>query len=281
MTDERSLLKHHFLKQLVFRIDFTNVMEEDIRRILPELRTFYFSKGYTSLSELYTNKANLSVLNEASSSTNIPFEFKDYERHKVWRFQKDNCTIDLSPIYFSITEKISSSYTTFDQYREIIENTINSLKKSSEFFACSRIGIRKINVGYIDCLQKLPQFFKSEILNAAELQSVLDGYGCMAANYNNLLFSSETKTNYIRNIQFGNTTDESGTSVPIYQVILDIDSYIDNITSEMMASTENINELITKINDTTFALYKKSLTTEFFEKLKDENYVELDFKGII
>ena len=35
MTDERSLLKHHFLKQLVFRIDFTNVMEEDIRRILP------------------------------------------------------------------------------------------------------------------------------------------------------------------------------------------------------------------------------------------------------
>ena len=49
MKDERNLLKHHFLKQIVFRLDFTNVMEEDIRRILPDLRTFYYSKGFTNL----------------------------------------------------------------------------------------------------------------------------------------------------------------------------------------------------------------------------------------
>ena len=281
MTDERSLLKHHFLKQLVFRMDFTNVMEEDIRKFIPELRTFYYSKGYNTLVELYTNKANLSFLNDTNNSSNFPFEVKDYEKYKIWRFQKENCTIDLCPIYFSITENISSSYTTFNQYSEIIENTIKLLNKTSEFFTCSRIGIRKINIGYIDCLPKLKKFFRSEILNVSDLEAALDGYGCMAANYNNLLFSSEIKTNYIRNIQFGNTTNESGDPLSVYQIILDIDSYVDTITPEMMTSTESTNNLITKINDTTFALYKKSLTPEFFENLKDENYIEPDFKGII
>ena len=127
----------------------------------------------------------------------------------------------------------------------------------------------------------MKQFFKPEVLNTAELESTFNGFNCMAANYNNLLFSSEIKTNFIRNVQFGNTTDETGSSVPIYQIVLDIDSYVDSITPEIIANSKSIDDIITKINNTTFSLYKNSLTLEFFEKLKDRNYVESDFKGII
>ena len=103
----------------------------------------------------------------------------------------------------------------------------------------------------------------------------------MAANYNNLLVSSNIKTNYIRNIQSGITTNDNGDSIKIYQIALDIDSYIDNITSEIIDSDDSLYKLITNINEITFDLFKKSLHPDFFKELQQENYIESDFRGII
>ena len=51
MNDLRSAIKHNFLKQIIFRLDYEGVMEADVEGCILSLRQKFFDAGFINIGE--------------------------------------------------------------------------------------------------------------------------------------------------------------------------------------------------------------------------------------
>lgn len=78
-------------------------------------------------------------------------------------------------------------------------------------------------------------------------------------------------------------SDEKGEIFKSYQIILDYLVYNENTNDiiNLLKDKCSNEEYIKELNDIEFELYKKSLTSEFIEKLKQENFTDYKIGGVI
>jgi uncharacterized protein (TIGR04255 family) len=284
--NERSSLKHSFLKEVIFRMDFDNILEEDVQTFVKNLRDKYFKMGYTTQSERYENKADIQVRSNLIGESGNPFEFGRVEHSKVCQFLNNTVNsvdrLELSKRFFILTVNVKSKYKSFDKYLDCILASIDSIQQSSPFFKPVRIGLRKINICLIPTLPTINKYFRQPVFNANDVSNALNDYKYLASNSNVLLRHDNFKINYIWNIQSG-LVQKEGEQTPMYQLVLDIDAFSDDaiILKEYIKGGETTKRLILQSNDILFDLYKRSLTDTFFEALKQDTFRNEEIQGVV
>lgn len=136
--DERLNLKNNFLKQLIFRLDYSGLLDMDVEKIISQLKNNLFKRGYTTLKENIEQNVSVDVnmFNGIDNKTEVKnttvYEFSS-KNNKVFKISKNYIVFDID---------ISQNETTFEHYIDLIDCVIKELQKET-FIKFHRIGLRK------------------------------------------------------------------------------------------------------------------------------------------
>lgn len=282
MKDIRLGLKHNFLKEVVFRMDFDGVMEPDVQNFAANWRDKMVSEGYTTFRTRTEDSYDL----EVKANLNIPdenkFSVNRINRSTVYRFSSENKeVIELSKSFFTFTVSIDKKYESFDKYHSLLSELIVAIQDISPYFKVLRIGLRKINLCYLYELASLSNYFKKGTFNLDELIEQFGDCKCIAGNMNVLLLKNNYQINYIRNIQEGVMQTEDGEK-SIYQIALDVDVFSENKSEMMNALNDNTSstKMLEEMNITEFEVYINSLKAEFIEKMSETEFNDPAILGV-
>lgn len=281
----REELKHNFLKQIIYRVDYKGLLDSDVDKCVKKLQDLLYNSGLTTLDTRTENrmdfelKTNLQIPNETplsvtNSSTNMVFVFKSENEKKM---------LEISKTFLTLTVITDSTYTSFDEYLELLVTTIEELRSSSVYFKALRIGLRKINLCFIENLEDIQHYFKPSAINILDTLSCIKSFDCKASNTVTILEKDAFRINYLRDLQEGITVSENQVPRNIYQVVIDIDVFSDDIKiiSQMIHGKEKIEETLKHQNSLAFDCYINSLTDEFIDKLKQSTFDDSQIKEVI
>lgn len=110
----------------------------------------------------------------------------------------------------------------------------------------------------------------------SKYQTYFDDFSLYRNRIEEVLFreDSKLKINFIRNLDTGNVfNQETGESTKAFQVLLDLDAYLDEEALIKNDYKNNLFQFIVDINNNTlFNLFKSSVTKEFLNKILSTNY---------
>lgn len=266
----RKSLKNNFLKNLVFRLDFSNMMEKDVEDFIQVIREKIYTCGYTTLKEVYDNNTNvnLDVLNPNNVQINN-------ETQKVYQFtSSNNKVLKISKSYIVFDINMELNETLFSTYLPLISEIINELKKR-KYVHYNRIGLRKTNVCILLDKSKLNDYFTSNVLYLFNENSVITQIG-------DEIFQDNLRIHFNRRLQTG-TINVDGKDRNAFQIVLDIDAYMQddfniNVNNEVIEKNSEI--ILTELNTSIFNIYVNSLTDDFISKLQESNFDDINILGV-
>lgn len=279
MEDLRREIRHSFLKQIIFRLDFDGVLESDVEKCVESLRENFWKSGFRYMDNRTINREDHEIKVELNIPDENRFSFNDTNAASVYCFSSDlNELLELSKSFFTLTVNIDKGYESFDKYISILTETVGTIKNSSPYFRALRMGLRKINLYFFKKLDLLPYYFKKAAFNIGEILDQISGYNCTASNMVTLLEKEKYRVNYVRNIQEGFMQQEDGSQKTVYQIALDIDVYIDDFKEmrKILVDKESTEEALKKQNTVEFEIFIKSLTEDFVEKMKSDAFHTMD-----
>lgn len=261
----RNGLKNNFLKTLIFRVDFSGMMDVDVEDFIKVIRPQLINAGYITLQEEYGISDN--ILNLDNIQTNN-------ETAKVYVFNSSTGKqIKISKTFIIFEINMEQNKTLFSNYVPLISYTLNELKKL-QYVKFYKIGLKKVNVCILLNKKILNNYFKNNVLyrfrEDSPITQVADEF--LLRGY---------KVNYNRRFQEGKITDDSGDK-PGYQIILVIDSFLEGyeILGEKITITD-VSEILKELNNIIFEIYISSLTNKFISELSKDNYFDNNMKGVI
>lgn len=280
---DRKKLKHYFLKKILFRVDYAGLLDSDVEKIVSQLRPVFYRAGFINFKEEHNNQLNIQF-NIDMSSQSVNASQNDLDKLHIYHFYNEkNENILLSKKYLILDIEINTAGYSFDHYVNVLGETISCLNDVSEYSKPIRIGIQKTNVMYLSDLSQINNYFSKLVFNSEELTNLYKDYTCF--NFNSHLdFRKDSMIlTCHRNIQEGQMSDEKGEIFKSYQIILDYLVYNENTNDiiNLLKDKCSNEEYIKELNDIEFELYKKSLTSEFIEKLKQENFTDYKIGGVI
>ena len=259
----RNGLKNNFLKTLIFRVDFSGMMDVDVEDFIKVIRPQLINAGYITLQEEYGISDN--ILNLDNIQTNN-------ETAKVYVFNSSTGKqIKISKTFIIFEINMEQNKTLFSNYVPLISYTLNELKKL-QYVKFYKIGLKKVNVCILLNKKILNNYFKNNVLyrfrEDSPITQVADEF--LLRGY---------KVNYNRRFQEGKITDDSGDK-PGYQIILVIDSFLEGyeILGEKITITD-VSEILKELNNIIFEIYISSLTNKFISELSKDNYFDNNMKG--
>lgn len=258
---KREDLKSNFLKQMIIRIDYDYLFEEDIEMIVKKSYSQLIESGYKMNSKtLAEYNINVNIENLTSDEKN-GISMKNNNKEEFSSFIKDNIVIDITKNFATLTV----NYKKFEQFEDIIEDfskIIEEIKIVRKGLEIKRIGIRKINFYIFKNIKNINDYFETNIFSFNELEekneSLMVKQTIESFKYKNY------KINELGNISRGILKNGKKKDLKVYQIVLDIDVYDDENTEKDI----NLREM----NDIVFDIYKSALNIKFLEKLKEENY---------
>ena len=283
----REQLKHYILRQIIFRIDFIGLFETDIEKYLIEVRDMLINYGAKDFSTRIENVVDLQMqMNfDAEKDLQNPFSVQRTSTNNVYTFKniENNYVVEISKTFLSLTVDVNHGYKGFNVYHSLLLELLTKLTEVSKLFKGTRIGLRKKNICYINKLENVHNYFKDGVFEVGKPLNDGDAYNCKSANWFSLYEKDSFKVNYIRNLQEGIISDEHEENQTTYQTVLDIDVYIDDVSSviRVMNSKDCINEIIHQQNNITFETYINSLNKDFVEKLKCNEFNDEEIKGVM
>ena len=284
MTISRDQIKHNFLKKVIFRLDYEGILEADLEKVILDLRDLYLEYGFDKMDNRIENQLDFQL----KLDLNIPDENKlsvgEANKSIVYVFSSKNEIIELNKSFVLLKINIDDNgYKTFEYYLRIITYTILKLKSSSPYFRALRIGLRKINICFINDLSVLSRYFTEAAFNIGSVLGQYSKYKCTASNIVTLLEKDGFQINYVRNMQEGRMQKEDGSQYPTYQIVLDIDVYKEGNLNILPAleNEEKTSNMLRNQNDIEFNIFTNSLTTSFIEKLKDDIFRDEHIEGVI
>ncbi len=280
---EENKLIHSFLKKIIFRFDYNGLIDNDVETSMIPLREQLVSFGFTNYTKRFENQYDMEVRLELNIPNENKFMINNYSQNEVHQFKTENDEVlEISKTFLSLSIDLAEkSAIPFSKYIDVLANTIDILKKSTPFFKAIRIGLRKINICFINDISLIDRYFTSSCYNCDEVSKQLSSYQMKAANMVSLLEKNDYKINYVRNIQEGSMqiNDEF---TDVYQLVLDIDVYKDNHLSimEWLKDKESISKMLNEKNDIIYDIFIRSLTDCFVEELKAKDFINTNIIGV-
>lgn len=275
MNSLRSEIKHNFLRQIIFRLDYEGILEADIEKCVFNLRQKFFDAGFGNMETRAENQFDIQVKMDLNLPNENQFAISNTNQSLVYRFlSEDKETIEIGKSFFTFTVNIEKEYKTFDNYIGMLADTIEEIKNSSPFFRVLRIGLRKINICYLSDLNHLSRHFTRSAFNLNDVIEQFSEYGCSASNMVTILSKDGYQVNYVRNIQEGVMQQEDGSQKTTYQIALDIDVYRESNREimPMLSGKDSIMDTINMQNCIEFEVFIKSLSDELIQCLKENEF---------
>ena len=263
----RNKIQNNFLKNLIFRIDFSGMMDADVETFIQKIRPQLLKRDYVTLREEYGNNINFNVLAPDNIQTNT-------ETTKTYVFNsKQGKELKISKSFVIFEINMERNETLFSNYIPLISIILDELK-NLQYVQFNRIGLRKVNVCLLLNKKYLNDYFKQNVLcrfnDNSPTTQVADEF-----------FLQQYRVNYNRRFQEGKFLDDGKEKVG-YQIILDIDSYMQGVeVVDKKIKEENSNLILAKLNDIIFNIYIDSLTTAFNENLEKDKYIDANIRGVI
>lgn len=283
MKTLRSEIKHNFLKQIMFRLDYEGTMEADISEGVLALRQDFFDAGFVNMNERTENQVDVQLKMNLNIPDENSFSVNNTNKNLVYSFSSpNNEMLELSKNFFTLTINIDKIYESFDKYIELLAKTIDKVRSTSPYFRALRMGLRKINICYLDNLDDLAVYFTKGAFNIDDIVLQFTDCKCIASNMVTILMKEGYRVNYIRNLQEGVRQLEDGKERTAYQVVLDVDVYKEGHQeiAPSLSNKEDIRDMLTKQNTIEFEIFIKSLKKEFIEELKKDTFADERIRGV-
>ncbi len=284
MNDLRSAIKHNFLKQIIFRLDYEGVMEADVEGCILSLRQKFFDAGFINMGKRTENQFDLQVKMDLNIPEGNQFSVSNNNKNLVYIFSSDNKEIlEISKSFFTLTVDIDQTYETFDKYIVLLAESMAVIKSVSPYFQPLRIGLRKINICFLDNLADLPLYFTKAAFNANDVIEQFSEYDYIASNMVTILSKDNYQANYVRNIQEGMVQQEDGNQKTTYQIVIDVDVFKERNREILpMLSDEQIIKNTLQIQNTIeFEIFIKSLSDKLIQALKQEVFQDDVIRGVV
>lgn len=284
MGDLRSKIKHNFLKNLIFRLDFSGILESDIEKCVEKLRQNFFDAGFVNMENRELSKVDLQVKTDLNIPDENRFSVNNSNRSSVFRFSSNNNEVlELNKSFFTLTIDIDQVYETFDKYIDLLSETVTAIKSISPYFRALRVGLRKINICYLKSLSNLPSYFAKAAFNMDDLTTQFFDCNVTASNMVTILSKNGYQINYVRNLQEGVMQQENEDQQKVYQVVLDIDVYQEDNRkiALLLSNNEHIRETLIDQNTLEFDIFIKSLNESFIDMLQQEIFSDSNIIGVI
>lgn len=271
----RSDLKHNFLKNIIFRLDYNGLIDAEVENFILEIRADISKRGYINLKEEFINE--LEVEPNPFMNNN---SFLSRELQKVYVFSSESGkSLKISKSYIIIDIDTEENESMFSAYVPLITLLVKKLK-AIEYVKFERIAIKKVNVCVLLDKNTVSDYFTNTVLSlfsddSATVQAADEiKYGDYEVNYNRRM-----QEGYM--VVQKSETEESKME-EVHQVVLDIESCVQNsqILNELLAK-EEAETVIKKLNELIFETYIDSLTEGFKEKLTQKEFNESDIIGVI
>lgn len=275
---KRYELKHSLVKQIIFRIDYEGVIDNDIEDVIVKIRDSLYANEFTDLEERNEVQANIQFSSDILD-TEYQSPIVNRKNNMVYVFKKNQFEeIALNKNYLELIINIIESYKSFDNYIVLIANIIAAFTETTKYFKMLRMGLKKVNICLIKSFDDINKVFSSK---AYSLDGWLgsDKFEYIGNNNVTKLIHDRYNINYVRNILKG-VTVENNDEVATFQLIVDIDVFADDIIylKQICQDKNSVNNFLTKMNDIIFELFTDSLQYEFLEQLThDKLSGEYDF----
>ena len=135
IVDLRKEIKHNFLKQIMFRMDFKGLLENDVENSVSEVRQFLYENGLVDLNTRTENQMDLQVKIDLNLPEENPFSVRNISTDTVYVFKSNdqNEIIEISRTFLTLTVTVDQVYSGFDKYVELLVKFIIALKTKSPF----------------------------------------------------------------------------------------------------------------------------------------------------
>lgn len=284
MNNLRADIKHNFLKQIIFRLDYEGVLEADVEKCVLALRQKFFDAGFINMGNRTENQFDLQLKMDLNIPNENQFSISNTNKSLVYHFSSDNKEIlEISKSFFTLTVDIEKKYGTFDKYVTLLAESIEVIRTISPYFRVLRIGLRKINICFLDDIANLSTYFTRAAFNINDVVEQFSDYGCAASNMVTILSKNNYQINYVRNIQEGVMQQEDGSQNATYQVVIDVDVFKEGNKEilSMLSGKQTIENTLKMQNTIEFEVFIKSLSNELVESLKQDVFQNDTIRGAI
>ena len=270
--------RHNFLRQVILKIDFSNIFEKDAEDFsCTTLRGICESIGLNNVGSGFDNKASIKINN--SQDTNETPVIDELEKTKTWTFKKrskdSDIEIKICKNYLYLLIDVNNKYDSVRNYLASITKIMKELCTKYKNIDINRIGIRKINSCLIRTTTNINEYLKKTAIDYEKVLDISNNSKIQAISEVSLLFKNNAYVNFARNIQFGKTSNDE----ELYQVIIDIDSFI-NDYEYLSKNIDDIETLIIGLNKTLFYVFDNCLTEKFKNCLKKERFDDNNIIGV-
>lgn len=280
----RNNFKHYILRRVLFRFDFSGMLDTDIEKIIPEIRDKYYSHGLTHMDLKQVDNLDIKINSGSNIPDNERIAFNSYNKDKVYSFESEEGeVIEIGRNFFSFCIKDVKEYKSFDKYKNILVKTIMALKNTNtNFFKATRIGLRKFNSCYLKDINKLNDYFSNSAFNLNQIKNDLEGFKNISLRLVNFLQKDYFKVNYCRETIDGFMEESDGKHESSNLVVTDIDVYCDDVVklTNLLEQEKSIEKCLNKQNSIEFEVFLSSITKKMIKELSTNNFVNEDIKGV-
>lgn len=271
----RKQVRSDLLKKIVIRIDYTGIpsITEWIERFMKDEELCGKFENYDKGVSLNKATFRLSNLKDIADTLAIPLD--ELKKETIHRFSspqfdqhEDDVIMDITS-YFTTFTITCQNYSMIDDYLQYLCMYMLKLKSYCTYLKVARIGIRKIGGCVFKTVEDIGKVFNPKLF----FGNIIDEPASTAheINYSDSFIDRtfNIKVNYGRMCREVVDTNQN----TLYQVLMDIDGYIDEeiIIGQKIQLPESIENVMTRINDCLFKLFKYSVNEDFLTKnLKNE-----------
>lgn len=90
MNNLRADIKHNFLKQIIFRLDYEGVLEADVEKCVLALRQKFFDAGFINMGNRTENQFDLQLKMDLNIPNENQFSISNTNKSLVYHFSSDN-----------------------------------------------------------------------------------------------------------------------------------------------------------------------------------------------
>ena len=284
MDDLRADIKHNFLKQIIFRLDYEGILQADVEKCVLKLRQKFFDAGFINMENRTENQFDLQLKMDLNISNENPFSVSNTNQSLIYNFSSDNKEIlEISKSFFTLTVDVEKIYGTFDKYVTLLAESMEVIRSESLYFRVLRIGLRKINICFLDNISNLSTYFTRAAFNIDDIMEQFSDYGCTASNMVTILSKNDYQINYVRNSQEGVMQQEDGSQKTTYQIVIDVDVFREGNKEIlwMFSNKQTIENSLKMQNTLEFEVFIKSLSDKLVETLKQEVFQDDGIRGVI
>lgn len=281
MTNIRSKIKHNFLKQVIFTLQYKGVLEQDLEMFIINNRALIYDKGYDVFNTGYKNEVEVNI--DGKIDVNNPLVTNNTRTTRIYKFSNKNRDyIEISDKRILFYVNAAEEYINFDTYISLIVDLSCNMAKISEFFSVIKCSLKKDNICFLNQLNDFSEYFTVKAFPYKSIQDLDSQNEYLSGTYYDIFGKEFFKIVYMRKVLAGFIKNEGYDDMKIFQTTLEFEIFDEDIEDiqQKLCSAEKFREAIVEMNTELFGLFHKSITQVFLDKLMNTEFTDENIKGV-